>query len=337
MNTDPETSVIERILNAYDLSFHAIYPVQKGYRNSSYGVELADGQIVNLILYKSEPNILPRIKRTHAVSHFLAAEHLPVRHPTAHKIIKLQAAGMVKYGALYNYLPGYTIAWEAYTKNHIKLVGMALGAMHAALQNFEMSENSVADEYTAIAYRMQKYFTDLPVRQALQRKLGLQLEDEVLSRFLTLLKLMTNLPHHHMLHMDFVRGNILFDVAQPGDVFSIGTTAISGILDFEKTGYGHPTFDIARTLAFLLVDCKYKTPEKITKYFLESGYYKRGNKGTIRYSRQLIAALVTLFLTYDFYKFLRHNPYESLEMNEHFLRTRDILVARGVIRYRKEE
>ena len=110
------------------------------------------------------------------------------------------------------------------------------------------------------------------------------------------------------------------------------------MLDFEKTACGHPLFDIARSLAFLLVDCKYKTDQQIRKYFLYSGYQKRGNNHLPRViligknrSSDLLEKLVDIFLTYDFYKFLKHNPYESLNSNEHYQRTRELLLSRKMI------
>jgi len=123
--------------------------------------------------------------------------------------------------------------------------------------------------------------------------------------------------------MDFVRGNILFDEG----------VHITGVLDFEKASHGHPLFDIARTLAFLLVDCKYKTEAQVRKYFLLSGYNKRGTgdfKITAMNAR-LLEQLVELFLLYDFYKFLRHNPYEALPQNEHFVRTQALLLQRQLL------
>lgn len=119
--------------------------------------------------------------------------------------------------------------------------------------------------------------------------------------------------------MDFVRGNILFE-----------DTDISGILDFEKTASGHTIVDIARTLAFLLVDCKYKPYDKVDKYFLYSGYQKRGRSKDIGNDDDR-NQFVEMFLFYDLYKFLLHNPYESLRLNEHHVRTKDILVRYGVV------
>jgi Ser/Thr protein kinase RdoA (MazF antagonist) len=141
-----------------------------------------------------------------------------------------------------------------------------------------------------------------------------------LEKYRKLLEKLGSGPSQQPLHMDFVRGNILFD-----------DDKITGILDFEKASLGHVIMDVSRTLAFLLVDCKYKTPEKVRKYFLKSGYFK--DTGGKIINLKLMDLLIEMFLTYDFYKFLRHNPYESLLQNQHYLRTRDILINLGVISF----
>ena len=164
-----------------------------------------------------------------------------------------------------------------------------------------------------------RYFSDHNIRDAMRRKLRLAVAPDQFIMLQTLLASCRTLPGGQALHMDFVRGNILFDQ----------TPRITGVLDFEKTALGHPAFDIARTLAFLFVDCKYKDPEKVRKYFLYSGYNKRGDAPLPQ--EKLIDALVPLFLLYDFYKFLRHNPYESLAQNEHFVRTKNILLEQSLL------
>ena len=121
--------------------------------------------------------------------------------------------------------------------------------------------------------------------------------------------------------MDFVRGNVLFEGSE-----------VVGILDFEKTAYGPVQYDVARTLAFLLVDCKYKDEAAVRRYFLQSGYTKRG-AATLTYYPTILETLIELFLIHDFYKFLRHNPYESLKDNEHFTRTVSVLARNGVLHY----
>ncbi len=105
---------------------------------------------------------------------------------------------------------------------------------------------------------------------------------------------------------------------------------ITGILDFEKTALGPKLLDIARTLAFLLVDCRFKQPEQVIKYFINSGYVKRGGQ-QLAYPG-LIQPLVQYFLYYDFYKFLCHNPYQSLPRNQHFVRTKQFLLQFGLVR-----
>lgn len=202
---------------------------------------------------------------------------------------------------------------------HIKVLGKTMSDMHAALKPLPQKNLPfVIDESRALLTRMDKYFAEDGVHDAMAGKLGLAILDT--TRLRPALTECVQLPHQ-ALHMDFVRGNILFDENQKAEV--------TGILDFEKTAYGPVVFDIARTLAFLIVDCKYKDEAKIRKYFVHSGYNKRGQANFE--TSPLLEDLLNFFLLHDFYKFLRHNPYESLKENEHFLRTRDFLLKRNII------
>jgi Ser/Thr protein kinase RdoA (MazF antagonist) len=207
--------------------------------------------------------------------------------------------------------------------SHIKHLGMTMSNMHAHLSLIQPTNiPSVYDEYGLIIGRMKTYFAESTIKGVIKKKLGLEINTINLNRYDKLLQECRIAPGQQILHMDFVRGNILFD----GKI-------ISGILDFEKTAVGHTVVDIARTLAFLLVDCKYKSADKVIKYFLYSGYQKRGRNKDI--GNDLIRnQLVEMFIFYDFYKFLLHNPYESLYLNEHYVRTKDVLVKHGVISYR---
>lgn len=337
MNDQSTERLVGRILKGYGLEYRSIASPQKGYRNSSYRVALNDGSKVNVILYKNESNIDQRIRRTNAVGLYLHKVGLPVRFPLFEKIAVLHSPALTRYAALYNYLPGETIPWEAYTKKHIKLVGKAMGIMHYRLRNYSGMLPSAADDYLEVTARMTHYFADRNVTRAMRQKLALSIDEGFFDKAAELLARSKKLPHQQALHMDFVRGNILFRSAQPEDNVTFDNLAISGILDFEKTAYGSPVFDVARTLSFLLVDCKYKSSEKVIKYFLQSGYNKRGGAAIIDPDSLLLSRLVTFFLIYDFYKFLRHNPYESLADDKHFQRTKDILLERGVIRYSKQE
>jgi Ser/Thr protein kinase RdoA (MazF antagonist) len=317
--------IVRRVLFLYGHRQHRFLAVQKGYRNESHPVMLANGTTCNLIFYKSETGIFERIRRANAVADFLAEHGFPARRTLDGRITKLQAGERVKYAALYNYLPGATIPWEAYTMAHLKLLGQTMSDMHAALANFPSIDlPKVTDEYLAILAQMQQYFSDSNVVRAIKRKLDLQIAPQKLDWLATVVQASDTLPQQ-ALHMDLVRGNVLFN----------DQSHITGILDFEKTSAGPVLFDVARTLAFLLVDCKFKTAAQVRKYFLQSGYQKRGSAqlmdATIRTRTgraSLLENLVNLFLLYDFYKFLHHNPYEFLPRNEHFVRTKKLLLNR---------
>lgn len=323
------SELIARIARAYGLEPRAIAERQSGYRNHSYRITPAHGEPVNLIVYKREPGILERIRRANAVSDALAARGLPTRR-TLGPITRLQNDHYLRYAALYNYLPGATIPWETYTRRHIKLVGATMSRLHAELATITPPPDfpEAATDYLEITARMSRYFADPEVQAATNAKLRLHIDPKIFIRLEGVLQVCRRLPHQQILHLDFVRSNILFHHTTAGP-------EISGILDFEKTALGHPVLDIARTLAFLLVDSKYKSEAQVRKYFLVSGYNKRGPKPfktpIIRSRLDLLEELINLFLVHDFYRFLRHNPYEFLHQNEHFVRTRDLLINRSLL------
>lgn len=351
--------VMRRVAHMYGVRVAAFGPIEKGYRNASYSFTTEDERWLNFILYKKEPGIVELIRRTNAFGRH-AASGLPVRAPADERILRVGS----RYGSLYKYLPGETIPWEAYSMKHIKLLGFSLAQFHAAAKDFDRALPDVETVYKEIDKRMRRYFSETGVKQAMTQKLGLTI---VHPKALPFLDQMKKVPTRIPLHMDFVRSNVLFKTATSGDKLTVGSVALSGILDLEKAAYGHVLFDVARTLAFLLVDCN-KPPEKIYKYFLSSGYEKRGGglwffdeysfavlyagwtfpvqrgdtmwhlepseakRNTAKsYSFYVLEQLVTMFLIYDFYKFLKQNPYESLSENHHFLRTVAILRARKVL------
>jgi len=330
-----EEQTIRQALAMYGLEVGEIVAIQKGYRNQSHVVRLADNQLRNLILYKSEPGSLGRIKRANAISDFLADHGFPARQTTDKRILQIKAGDTIKYAALYTYLPGHTIPWEAYTKEHLKLLGQTMSNIHAALYAFQTTDlPAVSDEYDTILQQMQSYFNNPSILDALKHKLNLTVKPQELGWLANVIRACATPGHHQALHMDLVRSNVLFER------YTDGRIHITGILDLEKTAAGDPLFDIARTLAFLLVDCKYKTERQVRKYFLYSGYNKRGKAHiqdrlirTKNDTVSLLETLVDLFLCFDLYKFLRHNPYEFLEQNEHFARTKQQLLSRGIIQH----
>jgi Ser/Thr protein kinase RdoA (MazF antagonist) len=287
--------------------------------------------MVNLIIYKSEPGILEKIRAANAVSDFLATQGFPARRTADERIVRLHGSRATTYACLYAYLPGTTIPWEAYTRKHIILLGKTLSDMHHALYSFPASVGAAlpdcAHEYMHHVERVRAYFSDTEKSEAIARTLGIHIPPSAIDAAARAARAASLLSRKQALHMDFVRGNILFS---EGD-----TVAIAGVLDFEKTAYGHPILDIARTLAFLLVDCAYASEQKIRKHFLRSGYRKRGAYPLPHptftyhgYTYAMLEELIDLFLLYDLYKFLKHNPYESLHENTHYLRTREILLRR---------
>jgi Ser/Thr protein kinase RdoA (MazF antagonist) len=302
---------IMRAYAAYGVVPQRLLPVQKGYRNESHAAVLGNGRRANLIIYKNELGIAARIRRANAVADLLTGQ-LPVRRTLDPRVLRLSSGQGERYASLYTYLDGDTIPWEAYTQTHLKNLGQAMGLMHQALHPSVIPLPKVTDEYRVLLQRMETYFADPQVARALQEKLGLHLRVDF-ARLHKLLDTCGRLKRQQPLHMDFVRSNILFGP----------DAAVTGIIDFERTGQGHPVLDVARTLAFLLVDCKYKPADKVRKYFLQSGYYKRGGGPLL--NAGLLDGLLTLNLLHDFYKFLRHNPYEFLTENEHYLRTADLL------------
>lgn len=325
---------IKDVLKYYGHSFARLDFVQSGYRNTSHIVETSNSLLFNFILYKNESEIVERIKRVNALSSFLVGRGLPVRAPVDERIMSLKSFTATRYGSLYSFLPGESIPWEAYTKKHIKLLGMALGKFHRASESYSEPLPKVTDEYLTIVWRMKKYFADHNVSSAMKQKLSLSLQPNFFEHHEVILSRCEHLPDQRVLHMDLVRGNVLFREAENDDALIVGNVALCGILDLEKASFGHPFFDVARTLAFLMVDCSNKDPEKIRKYFIDSGYRKRGGCGLPRVKvggEDLLDQLTSLFLVYDLYKFLRQNPYESLSENYHYMRTIAQLIARGVL------
>lgn len=324
---------IEKILSLYDLRPRTFLEQKKGYRNISQAFVTEDGTIFNLMLFKQEPLIKDQIISTDKFTSYLSENGLPVRRAIDKRIVQISSPAGIRLARLYNYLPGQTISWEAYTQKHIKLLGSMMAEMHKLAADYAGDSVPLVHE-TAIANAttMQRYFSDSNVVKAMAKKLNLSIPFDRIKTFITVLSSApawgTQLP----LHMDFVRSNILFDQDSTEDLH------ISGIIDFEKAAYGPPVFDLARTLAFLIVDCKYKDAAKVRKYFLHSGYKKRGGADlqlkALRVGdvRQLnIEWLISFYLLYDFYKFLRHNPYESLFQNEHYVRTVAVLLDRAVL------
>lgn len=327
-------SEISMICTKFGYTFASLGEVNSGYRNTSHRVVLDDGREVNIVAHKSDQYAVQKIRTQQNLGAQLSARGLPVRRPLDPRILSMTRGRQRALVAVYNYLPGQTIPWEAYTRTHIKLLGHAMASFHGATQNTSVTTlTDVEADYQMIVEQMVWYFSRNGVIEALEKKCSISINIEKIAAYDGFLASCLRLLHRQPLHMDFVRGNILFARRTPGATIFEKDTSVSGIIDLEKTAVGSIFFDIARTLAFLLVDCP-QPAEKVRRYFLESGYIKRGQAPLRPLSvdgRDMLETLIDLFLTYDLYKFLRDNPYEALAENHHFVQTRSMLLARDLI------
>jgi Ser/Thr protein kinase RdoA (MazF antagonist) len=327
---EPKTEMALEIAEQYGLRKARVLEAQAGYRSRIFPIS-AEGKDICLAIYKNEPGILGRIKSANAMSNNLAAKGFPARKNADPRIIRIKAKNSTRYASLYEYLPGTVIPWEAYTRAHLKLSGSAMARMHLLLKGYPIDGlPAVETELILIAKRMSRYFMDGGVKNAMASRLNLSFSDELINRYAAIIRAARRLPDRQPLHMDFVRGNILF--SGPNDDLSI-----TGIIDFEKAAVGHRSFDVARSLAFLYSDSKYKTHEQVHKSFLISGYIRGGGKlSKVVFKKDgvpidLLESLMEFFWLHDFYKFLKHNPYQDLHGNEHYLWTAEILLKRGLL------
>lgn len=321
-----------RAAKFYGLKPAKIFAVQKGYRNHSFRVRTSNQDDLNLIFYKSEPGILDRIQRADQLSETAHQKGLPVRRLFDPRILTLQNPHRTIYARLYHYLPGQTIAWEMFSMNHIKLLGWAMSDLHHALQSSPIKLPTAARELTELNQQMIDYFAKPSVKKTLQNKLQLRAATENFQNFNQALT-QTARQKPQPLHLDLVRGNLLYKKTPKTNsaTWQINSLTLSGIIDFEKAASGAPILDLARSYAFLLVDVAHKSPNKIFKYLVNSGYQKRG-QNSITLDPKPFESLTNFFLFHDFYKFLRHNPYESLHQNHHFVQTRNLLLDRKVLK-----
>ena len=324
----------------YNYKVESIKKLVGGYRNTCFQIHSGDEKLL-LVIYKREEGIKQTIKNAHTVAKFLSQSNFPVRIPkstnTGKEYIRIKGKDGYHFVSLYNYLEGRTIPWEAYTRRHLKSIGKTLSDMHHNLQQIRNKHQQISqlpkwEEITeAEIVAMKKYFKK--VEPWIEKKLEVKLDWEKLEKIFKRLipDVITFRPN--ILHYDFVRGNILFSqrLNKKLDVYPI-----TGILDFEKVCIGPEIADIARSLAFLIIDCKFKDEVTVRKRFLISGYERRG-KSKLPFAGvedPVLDNLLCFFWLRDFWKFLVHNPYEDLYINEHYVRTRDRLVESGILVYR---
>ena len=323
---------IKRIIKInYKVDVKELIKLDGGFRNECFKVDDGKRNYI-FIIYKKGKSIKSSITNAHFVAEYLKKKSFPTRVPIQtennEKIIQIECEDGMHFASLYNYLSGETIPWEAYTRRHIKSIGKTLSDMHFYLRNVDIPselhfKNWKSDTIKEIKL-MRKYFKD--VEPWIEKKLKVKLNWNVIDKLFQFIK---TIEQHDkcILHYDFVRGNILFSDRLNK---KLDTYPICGILDFEKVCLGPKVADIARTLAFLIIDCKYKNERTVRKRFLKSGYRKRGKSDFFEDSKKL-DMLIHYFWLRDFWKFLVHNPYEYLHMNEHYKRTAEKLLKKKYI------
>jgi hypothetical protein len=64
--------LISRILQQYGHNGAALLHLQTGYRSEAYAVQLENDELANLILYKREPDIIPKIQNANRIGDYLS-------------------------------------------------------------------------------------------------------------------------------------------------------------------------------------------------------------------------------------------------------------------------
>ncbi len=194
-------TVITKLFETYRLHPTKLLAPQKGYRNTSWAAVLPDGMTVNLVIYKTEPGTLKLVQNANSVADFLAKQGLPVRQTFDKRIVCLNTGSSAtkRYASLYTYLPGHTIPWEGYTRNHLKAVGMTLGVLHRHLAKYEGRLPSVCDLLAQQLRSMVHYFDSPGVQTAMAAKLKLAAPRQACEALQKVLVVCKNLPNQQAL------------------------------------------------------------------------------------------------------------------------------------------
>lgn len=301
----------------------------EGYMNTCILINISNPkQNFIFIIYNpnrySNNNKIQQIEDTYHTAKYLEDHGIPVRTAiktkTGKHLVRINLGKTdqdIRTVGLYNYLPGKTLPWEAYTRRHIKSLGLCMARIHKTWESMNFQKLSIPRWKTYLkkdSAKILDYFTRN--QDTIAQKLRLQLNAD---KMMTIVKNIQQLDENQIVHYDFVRGNILFSDKKEDETYPI-----TGIIDFEKTMIATPEVDIARTISFLLIDCKYKTDKQISQNFIKEGYIRMGNG---RISRlDVINTLMIYFWVRDIWKFLSSNPYDSLSLNYHYQETKTRLL-----------
>lgn len=220
-----------------------ISPMEKGLLNQNHRIQAKSGTFV-LKVYRPEFTA-KELEEMHAVMEFVRTKEIPVATLVDHLEVGAHQVG------LYTYLSGSNPSLYSRSLSRIAAIGDQLGRIHAALGLY-------------VTERKLKFPTTDPALPTLEEKLQkIERLCEQTSRerpphskqFLTILKRYTTrltsrtwdvhafdaLPRH-LCHGDFHTKNILFTGA-----------ALSGVLDWEKQGWGGHAFELMRSI---IVNCR---------------------------------------------------------------------------------
>jgi Ser/Thr protein kinase RdoA (MazF antagonist) len=281
-----------------------------------------------LIFYNSN-----RYEGIYQASQYLNEANIPTR--TAYEnskgelITEIELDGTKRLIGLYNFLPGKTIPWEAYTRRHLHSLGREMAKIHNIWSKYRNKTQYIPHwkQYLEVdSERLLSYL--LKNKEVINKKLSINIDIKEIQKLTEELLEESQNKKEQLIHADFVRSNILFDNKKIGEYYEI-----TGILDFEKVIYAPLEVDLGRTLAFLIVDCKYKDQKEVEKRFLKEGYMEEIENTQVK--ENIIGGGLKQYMLYfwvrDFWKLLQCNPYEDLNKNEHYIRTIEILINQNIL------
>ncbi|MBD3329774.1 phosphotransferase [Candidatus Dojkabacteria bacterium] len=313
-----------------------IEELEQGYMNLVFRIGSEKTSYICIIYNRNRYNDSKAqryLSKSYQAAEFLSQNKIPVR--TAYKNRNGGLISRADFGdgkqrlfGLYKFLSGSTIPWESYTRRHLRSLGRTLNQIHRTWAEYENATGDFVkwNEYIEKDSKsMLEYFNRN--EKFIKIKLGVKLDFSAYDLLIKSIQT-TFQTGFQLIHCDFVRGNILFSQKKLPKVYPI-----TGVLDFEKVMAAPIQVDLARTLAFLLVDCKYKTREEIIKYFITEGYLWKVEKGIpdSKLNFNEIQKLVNYFWMRDLWKLLQCNPYEDLSLNFHYDKTVQKLIKQKLI------
>lgn len=221
------------VLDAYWVTsdFDSISPqrLYGGIRNAVFLLNTSRGDFV-LTIYKPAPSAKKRVKRNLKIYTFLKPQGLPVPEMVPAKngrlFVNRFILGVERFVSLHKYIGGYKIF--PYSEDDLFAMGKMLSNFHSCLRTFP--EQGI-----------------------------LRLIPEEIAATETFAGSNT------VLHMDFARGNVLFE----------GRGDISVVLDFEEAMWGPPILDISKSLALISKDNKMIDFDFVKGKFFEG--YREGS------------------------------------------------------------